>query len=258
MATSRSMQGKIKHILNIPLKSFGFELIRTRSKAVNPAWYDRLKHMKDLGFTPNVIFDCGAYIGEWTVKASEIFDNAQFLLIEPNTIITEETQKHISGISPQPILLKGIAVEAEMKPGYLNVWANAETSMEGSSLLAHIQGEAQQKIPIEIVPLDSISAQYHLKPDLVKLDLQGAELSALKGAQHILETAEAFMIEFGVLDAYDKRTTPRELIDMMYDHHYCLYDIVDLCYRPYDMALHGGDFLFVKCDSPLKHYQGYR
>ena len=35
------------------------------------------------------------------------------------------------------------------------------------------------------------------------------------------------MIEFGCLEAYVGRTTPRDLIDIMFDHDYCLYDLVD-------------------------------
>jgi len=36
-----------------------------------------------------------------------------------------------------------------------------------------------------------------------------------------------------------------------------LYDIIDLIYRPYDNALTGGDFFFVKNDSNLKSHKGY-
>jgi hypothetical protein len=40
-------------------------------------------------------------------------------------------------------------------------------------------------------------------------------------------------------------------------HDYCLYDIIDLISRPYDGALTGGDFIFVKNNSQLKKYKGY-
>jgi hypothetical protein len=43
----------------------------------------------------------------------------------------------------------------------------------------------------------------------------------------------------------------------MYANDYCLYDIIDLIYRPYDNALTGGDFFFVKNNSPLKSHKGY-
>lgn len=66
-----------------------------------------------------------------------------------------------------------------------------------------------------------------------------------------------FIIEFGVLEAYINRATPRQLLDIMIDNNYCLYDVVDLIYRPYDDALTGGDFFFVKNSSVLSRYKGY-
>ena len=42
-----------------------------------------------------------------------------------------------------------------------------------------------------------------------------------------------------------------------FDHDYCLYDLVDLHYRPYDRALTGGDYIFVKNSSALRAYKGW-
>ncbi len=72
-----------------------------------------------------------------------------------------------------------------------------------------------------------------------------------------MASTEAFIIEFGCLPAYEDRTTPNDLFKIMYANNYCLYDIIDLIYRPYDNALTGGDFFFVKNDSDLKSHKGY-
>jgi FkbM family methyltransferase len=168
----------------------------------------------------------------------------------------DTTKANIAALKPSPILLDN-AVGEKPQSAFLNVWGNDETSIAGSSLLSHIQGAPDRTIETEILTLDMISQDTGFVPDLVKLDLQGAELPALKGAESILETAELFIIEFGCLEAYEDRTTPRELIDIMYDNNYCLYDIVDLIYRPYDGAMASGDFFFIKNDSPLRSYKGY-
>jgi len=65
------------------------------------------------------------------------------------------------------------------------------------------------------------------------------------------------MIEFGCLEAYADRTTPDDLLELMYQNDYCLYDIVDCHYRPYDGALTGGDFFFVKNSSVLRKHKGW-
>ena len=48
-----------------------------------------------------------------------------------------------------------------------------------------------------------------------------------------------------------------DLLDIMFDQDYCLYDPVDGHYRPYDGALTGGDFIFVKNGSTLRAYKGW-
>jgi len=72
-----------------------------------------------------------------------------------------------------------------------------------------------------------------------------------------LQSTEFAIVEFGVLEAYVGRTSPRELLDFMYDHDFALYDVVDCMNRPYDGALCSGDFFFVKNSNPLRSYRGY-
>ena len=72
-----------------------------------------------------------------------------------------------------------------------------------------------------------------------------------------MQCATFMIIEFGCLEAYIGRTTPRDILEIMYENDYCLYDIVDCHYRPYDGALTGGDFFFVKNDGVLKKYKGW-
>ncbi len=233
---------------------FGLEMVRRKWI---PTWYERLKHMKSLGFSPQVVFDCGAFIGEWTLQASRIFASAQFVLIEPNKMITDQTRARVAEIRPEVILLE-VAVGDARKSAHLNVWADEQVPMDGSSLLGHAHGDPASKIEIEVLPLDVISETYGLRPDLLKLDLQGSELSALKGARDVLTKVELVIVEFGCLEAYVERATPRDLMDMMYENDFRLYDIVDAIYRPYDGTLAGGDFFFIKRDHPLSRYKEYR
>lgn len=66
------------------------------------------------------------------------------------------------------------------------------------------------------------------------------------------------MIEFGCWGAYIDRATPHDFLEIMYDNDYCLYDIVEYIYRPYDGALTGGDFIFVKNSSIVRSYKGWK
>jgi FkbM family methyltransferase len=226
-----------------------------------PNCQDRLRHLKELGFYPKVIFDCGAFIGKWAAYVSEIYPKAKFILIEPNVELSEEIKRRTFLFSKRVKILN-VAVADKIGEGSLNVWDNPKhndrtTALAASSLLDHVQGIPKKKIDVRITTLDNIAEELGKSPDVLKLDLQGGEYNALLGANKILETVELCIIEFGCLEAYIDRTTPRQLMDIMYDNGFCLYDIVDMRYRPFDGALAGGDFFFLKTSSKLREHKDY-
>jgi len=232
--------------------------IKNRLQAnTNPSCFSRLENAKQIGFSPRVIFDCGALVGNWSLAASKLFPGSRLLLVEPNEHVLDQIKEKTAQIKPEPVLVHG-AVGDKTGKACLNVWDNPETTMAGSSLKEHVQGAPKDKMEVDLFTIDELDKTYKLTPDLVKLDLQGGEKEALLGATKTLQTTEMFIIEFGCLEAYIDRATPLDIMQIMYDNDYCLYDIVDLRYRPHDNALTGGDFFFVKNTSELKKHKGYR
>jgi FkbM family methyltransferase len=229
----------------------------TDNTPITPSCMDRLLIMKENGFNPQHIFDCGASVGHWSWEVGKMFQGSHIIAIEPNPKVTPKTRELLSQMASSPII-EECAIGASVGTAFLNVWDNDETKMSGSSIKDHVQGDAKEKVAVQLKTLDSICEKYNITPNLVKLDLQGYELDALKGASETLTSTEVMIIEFGCLPAYIDRTTPNDLMALMYANDYCLYDIVDLIYRPYDTALTGGDFFFVKNGSRLKEHTGYR
>ena len=48
--------------------------------------FSRLSLLKSKGFEPQVIYDIGAYQGDWSREIKTIFPNAKFVLFEANEI----------------------------------------------------------------------------------------------------------------------------------------------------------------------------
>jgi FkbM family methyltransferase len=257
MLMKKSTRNRLSKIINIPLNRVGLALVRTNLNATHsiPTWKERMEFAKKLGFSPRAIFDGGAFWGLWSQEAAQLFPGAEIVLIEPNSYLQDIIKKNISNVQPAPKIINAALGESSGK-AMLNIWSEKESDT-AASLLGHVSGNARTVIEVDVETIDNISQQTTLVPDLVKLDLQGGELSALRGATNVLKHAEFMIIEFGCLEAYIGRTTPRDLLEVMYDNNYCLYDIVDCLYRPYDGSLTGGDFFFVKNDSVLKNYKGW-
>lgn len=245
----------IKKLVNAAARPFGVEVVRKKT-ARTPSGTDRLQHAKNLGFAPKVIFDVGAFDGSWSAAVAKIFPGAILVLIEPNPYVLDKIRKSVSQIVPAPIVLN-IAVGDKNGTASFNIWGNPETAV-GASLLDHVSGKPDTTLSVKMETLDSIANRLGLMPDLVKLDLQGAELLALIGGGMILAQAEFWICEFGCLEAYEKRATPKDLLDVMYSNNYRLYDIVECHYRPFDQALTGGDFFFVKNSSILLQHKGWK
>jgi FkbM family methyltransferase len=221
----------------------------------------RLRHLKSLGFSPKVILDGGAFVGKWTKQSASFFPGAQFVMIEPNPEVIEPARQRVADVNPTPIIIQ-CAIGEQNGTATLNVWEkdsydSKETALSGSSLLPHVMGSATRQATVAVRTLADIANEIGAVPDLVKLDLQGFEGPALRGAGHVLGKAELFLVEFGCLEAYIGRTNPRELFNLFYDHNYRLYDIVSLGYRPYDQAMYGGDFMFVHRESKLVEHKGF-
>ncbi len=243
--------------LNIPNNRILHAIVR-RAQSLKyrmPTWTERMELAKRLGFAPRFILDGGAFKGVWTQEVARIFPGAKIVLVEPNSYVLENINKNISHIQPTPTVINA-ALGASKGKAKLNIWRDVESDTS-ASLLNHVASNAATVIEVDVETIDNISEQIAMVPDLVKLDLQGSELAALRGSTNVLEHAEFVFVEFGCLEAYIERTTPRDLMEIMYSNDYCLYDIVDCHYRPYDNALTGGDFFFVKNDSILRQYKGW-
>lgn len=247
----------LKRVGRAPFHAVGLDVVRRKRRTAKsfPTWSERLQHAKDLGFAPRVIFDGGAYRGYWARDVARLFEGSQLVLIEPNPFAREIIATTIANVRPTPMVV-GMALGAAPGSASLHIWRESDKD-RGASLLDHVSGAPKTTVDVEVRTLDSISEEFGLVPDFVKLDLQGGELAALRGSTNVLKTAELMLIEFGCLDAYIDRTTPRDLLDVMFENDYCLYDIVDCHYRPYDGALTGGDFIFVKNSSALRAYKGW-
>lgn len=220
-----------------------------------PRCAQRLEHLKALGFNATNIVDAGAFSGGWTSEVNRIFPHSRFLVIEPNPHTQEKIRQAISAMGNRATLIQKAVADRSGRMTF-NIWGDPNEATS-ASLQSHVRGDADCQLEVDVTTIDELIAQHAFTPELIKLDLQGAEVKALYGSAQALKTTEVFIVEFGCLQAYVSRATPRELLDIFYDNDYCLYDIVDCHYRPYDGALTGGDFFFVKNSSPLKAHVDY-
>lgn len=143
--------------------------------------------LKDLVPNARVILDCGGGNGWFAKAAKAIWPNAQIHSFEPATRFIQSFQPVSSNHTIHRVAVGDY--DGDVK---LNLTSNPESN----SLLEFLPDGPLHKVHApagsETVPmhtLDSIITEGIESVDILKMDVQGAELRVLQGAKHLLETA---------------------------------------------------------------------
>jgi Methyltransferase FkbM domain len=91
-------------------------------------------------------------------------------------------------------------------------------------------------------------------PELIKLDIQGFELEALKGGSKTFGYTEVYILEVSLFPFSDLPGMPiiSDVINFMLERNYVVYDFAGFLRRPLDGALGQCDICFVKRNGFLR------
>lgn len=205
-----------------------------------------LRHLRELGFVPDLVIDVGAHEGHWTMAARRYFPAARFLMIEAQRE-KEPSLRKVAQAAPGKIecafALLGPEPREEVE-FYL-----ADT---GSSLYQEQTSFGRQMTNLPMTTLDAVAgkAMADSGPLLLKLDVQGAELDVLAGGAAVLDRAEVVILEASIV-AYNAGA-PRvaAVIAHLASLGFNLFDVLDL--RRIQPVLAQMDLLFVRAGGQLE------
>lgn len=144
--------------------------------------------------TAGVFFDVGANIGLISLFVSKFHPDARVFSFEPGSIVGRCLKEtiHKNKLKNLSLIKKGVSDHSGTAEFFVD-----PKSTGGSSLIkVHAGSENQYVEKIELVSLDDFSKESHVVPDVIKIDIEGAETLALKGASRlILEHSPHLIIE---------------------------------------------------------------
>lgn len=203
----------------------------------------RLQTLKRAGFVCTGAVDGGAYRGDWSRDFWSVFpQQVPVLLVEPQLAL-QASLGAIAASSPGSQVLQAALSDhvgtARFALQESNSGIRSQDAVNGAS------------ITIPCTTLEAILlAQPHFTPNLLKLDLQGHELQALKGAGGALSRFEVIITEMSVIPIGGVPSFA-EVNQFFERHGYRLYDVLPQYDRPLDGALWQLDAFYVHSGSSL-------
>lgn len=170
------------------------------------------------------VVDIGANRGQFALVAGEIFPDAQIFSFEPLTQPAETFQRVFAG---RPVKLFPVAVGPTRGRELIHLSARDDSS----SLLpitpaqsALFPGtEEVATVTVDVSPLaDQLCQEQIIAPALLKIDVQGFELSVLKGCEELLPYFRFAYIECSFVELYEGQAMASEVIAWMATNGFAL------------------------------------
>jgi FkbM family methyltransferase len=246
---------------------FNSVLGSTHYRLVNKNDYDRIFACKDAGVSaaegvghsvtddlprivgakPEAIFDVGANKGGTYSMFRSLFPQAPIYAFEPDPRVHAKLKDKAKG---DPLAhLQQLAVSDRNEELEFHV----TTASEMNSLLAPHQGSDEattvlEKIKVQSVTLDDFTAKNGIaRIDLLKMDIQGAEIRALDGASGLLGrfAIGCLYLELCFSSGYEGAPVATDIIAYLQDRNYKLSCLYNLQYEKDSPVLSYCDGLFV-------------
>jgi FkbM family methyltransferase len=234
-----------RKILRVLLKELFLSRKSGLKAILNTEW--SLRNLKENGFFPDAIIDCGAYVGDWTRMIKKIFPNSKVLMVEANP--EKETNiQEVQSEYPQTVsyAISLLGAENRMEARFYKM----ET---GSSVFEEQSNVPRDVLLLPMKTLDEVALEKHfLDSTFIKLDVQGYELEVLKGAKEILKKAKLVLLEVSFLQYNKSAPLFGEVVNFMNIHGFVVYDLGTLVRWGVDNTLLQADIFFIKQDSPLR------
>ena len=163
-------------------------------------------------------FDVGANIGALSVAMSRMVGkHGQVHAFEPNPKILERLYRNIKINRSRNVQV--VAKAAWNETGKSLPFYCDPSHRSAASSLKHWEGFIGQ-IDVQTVTLDQYADESNVLPDVVKIDVEGAEFGVLTGAKNLLTRRKPVL----VLEYFPKPATVDDTLDFLASLGYIFYD----------------------------------
>ena len=178
--------------------------------------------LKNKNFNPDYIVDVGCFRGIWTNKLLNFFPNSKYILFDAddnNIKYLDKLKSSNKNIDYKIILLS----DDEKDYDFYSMESGSSIFEEQTNYFRKIK-----KVKSSLLYNELPNEIKNTKSNLIKLDVQGAELKIISGLKELINNFEVIILEVS-LHKYNKGSPLfYDVISHMQNNNFILYDIYDL------------------------------
>ncbi len=195
------------------------------------------------------IFDIGAFKGYTVSKFHSLFPESNIYGFEPHN----ESFKTLNQLAKNNSSIQAINLGVSDKYGtttfYNNSFDQTSSILPSDTTNSFIDGLTltKEEYTINTTTIDSFCKEQNIEQiDILKIDIQGAELLALKGAKETLskQKVRTILLEVNFAPIYKKQATFTEITELLSEYKFRIYNIYNLNYLE-DGSLAWCDVIFL-------------
>jgi len=198
------------------------------------------------------ILDVGAYIGAYAYAMQHILPEAQVYSFEPLPNSFIKLKKNMRGFHNW----QGFNTAVGESNGSLEFWQNdfsASSSalpMEDLHRKTFPQTEVSRQVNVSVTRLDDLVPKLQLKsPVLLKIDVQGFELSVLRGAIEVLKQVDCVVCEVSYQPLYKGQASFLEVYQFMLQQGFSYRGSLENLISPLDGTIMQSDAVFMRAEE---------
>jgi len=206
-----------------------------------------LRFLRDVLRNNMVVFDVGANVGEYSARIRQLYPQIEIHCFEPDKGVFDQIS--LANVKKNNIALGDVV-------GYRTFYRNPNAPELNSFYDMSVDSSVYASIvpmQVAIITLDDYCKNNSIKHiDLLKIDVEGHELSVLKGAKKMLKAGaiDKIQFEFGYASIYS-RTFLRDFFEYLLPLRYEIYKIKQLgleriIYSPEEERCPYANFVAVK------------
>ncbi|MBU3637557.1 FkbM family methyltransferase [Polynucleobacter sp. es-MAR-4] len=204
------------------------------------------EHYPVLSSEFKTIVDVGANKGQFALACRVWAPNARIISFEPLKIPAKIFKTLFDGDAK--VSLYEVAIGPQIQRSVIHISEHEDSSSLlpiGPNQIALFPGTIEKGMAeVDVAPLSSCLMSEEIKsPAMLKLDVQGYEMEALKGCESLIEKFDFIYCECSFIELYSGQKIAYEVIEWLHKRKFIFVGIFNTSYAPSGQAIQA-DFLF--------------